>query len=203
MPLATIQIMLLTFAGVSLITLIILTAINLYRKDEIKNQKISTAARMITALFIIASILFIATTMLARTALAHGAYEFNDVTVAQTIEHVRKSPVDQSQDLPENPKNMVVYMYRYTCPDCEDVHDYMTSWLDKQPIPHLYVSSRSEKGSKLRDSAHVEEVPSMLYFDKDGKVTTLVVYKMDTNEKVAVPDTDALDKIERLIQNDN
>ena len=201
MPIGTAQQAALMVLLVAVIALIALVAAGLGGRERPRWMRIaSRAAALVAALSLIVTIGLAITVNLA---VRHGAYEFGEATVAETFEHISKSPTDQSAELPDEPKDLVVYMYRYTCPDCEDVHEYMMGWLKDQPVRYLCVSSRSEKGIALRDELGVKEVPSVIYFDSDGKAHMRIVYVFDDGSKTSVPDMDALDYLEERIAKDD
>ena len=208
MSLSILQPALFAVIAVSVVALIVLTILNLKVKSRAPHAKhlakktppTVVAARVIGVVGIVAMLALAATGLLVQAACDHGAYALGDATVSETVEHIRKSPVDQSDQLPDDPTDMVVYMYRFTCPDCEDVHEELMTWLDGCGKPYLCVSSRSEKGKVLKETLSVTEVPSVIYFDGDGKSHMQIVYKRNENGD-AVIDTEALAYIERAMAN--
>lgn len=208
MSLSILQPALFAVIAVSVVALIVLTILNLRTRTADAGAEHAASkpgltvilARLVGIVAIVAVLMLAGTGVLVRIACDHGAYEFGDATVSETVEHIRKSPVDQSGQLPDVPTDMVVYMYRFTCPDCEDVHEELMTWLDGCGKPYLCVSSRSEKGKVLKETLSVTEVPSVIYFDGDGKPHMQIVYERDGNGD-AVIDTEALAYIERAMAN--
>lgn len=118
--------------------------------------------------------------MQVHIAKAHGMYSY-DIPVMELPNNIAHSPKDQSAefDMEAEHKNTIVMLYRFTCHDCEAVHEQFNAELDSLPYEHYWISSRSEVGQKLREMYNINEVPTMIAFDINGRASVAKAYTYD------------------------
>lgn len=168
------------------------TSFVMKRKHASKNAR--------TAPFIIGCVMLVACAVgtlslstKVNTALAHGLYTF-DTPVAKLDEAIANSPIEMSDQFPtdETPTNAIVVMYRFTCPDCESIYKELNARLSGTRYDIYWISSRSPVGVVLRDAYDIQEVPSIIAFDANGKPNVAVAYYADSAGN-AIMDTAAID----------
>jgi hypothetical protein len=157
------------------------------RRDGAKLHKIPVA---IGALMLAGSLVGSTVLMLTvKEARAHGLYT-TDTKVMPLREQIAKSPVDQSEEfaryLEENdsPKSVIVILYRLTCEDCEAVFEDLSHEMLTMPGTIFWVSSRSATGTELRDLYDIRRVPTVLYFDGEGRPSMATLATKDANGNV-------------------
>ena len=107
-----------------------------------------------------------------QAAKPHGLYSL-DIEVTKLSEGIAHSPIDQSANFdPDEPHtNTIAVLYRFTCPDCEAIYEQFKAQLDSLPYDTYWISSRSTNGRKLLDLYGVNEVPTLIVFDANGRVS--------------------------------
>lgn len=125
----------------------------------------------------------------------HGAYGdfFKKETLADIKYHIEKGFIDQSDEVPDDPKGCVIIFFRWGCDDCINVHDAMLEKLKEYDLFKTYfVSSRSDRGQELINQYPIESVPTgiYIYYDMNSGVpyqrkvlndgTELHEYNLDT-----------------------
>lgn len=154
------------------------------QKDNAKLHKVPVA---IGALMLAGSLVGSAALMMTvQEARAHGLYT-TDTKVMPLREQIAKSPIDQSEEfakyLEENdsPKSTIVILYRLTCEDCEAVFEDLSHEMLTMPGTIFWVSSRSATGTELRDLYDIRRVPTVLYFDGEGRPSMATLATKDAN----------------------
>lgn len=125
----------------------------------------------------------------------YGAYGnfYKKNTLSEIRSNIDNGFIDQSKDVPKDPKGCVIIFFKWGCPDCANIHNELLKTLKKYDLFKTYfVSSRSERGQELLNKYPMDEVPSgiYIYYDMDsgvsyqGKVlndgTKLNEYNLDT-----------------------
>lgn len=115
-------------------------------------------------------------------AKSHGMYTL-DMAAERLLPAIQRSPTDQSEQYAKsisykpgqlvNPdtKSGLVVMYRFSCPDCEYINADMQVKLKASNLPYWWVSSRSEVGRALCERYGIDQVPAIIAFDGNGKMS--------------------------------
>lgn len=166
--------------GVAMLLLAIafIVIIFIKRKNENKTS-LFVLSRITLVLLILVSISTISCIVLAKEANDRGMYD-NSQPINEIIEHVINSPIDQSTEIPAEPKNMIVLVYRFDCPDCNALHNQIEQ--DLSNVNHINVSSRTPEGKMFSTEYGVNQVPSAVAFSSTGEHLTLPLYTSDENE---------------------
>ena len=150
----------------------------------------------------------------------YGAYGdfYKKNSLAEIQYNITNGFIDQSDEVPDDPKGCVIIFFKWGCTDCLNIHDALVERLTEYDLFKTYfVSSRSDKGQELLAEYPMDSVPSGIYIYYDmskgisyqGHVlndgTSLDEYNLDTLLSVQtyircfeLPDAykeDAMDKI--------
>ena len=124
-----------------------------------------------------------------QKAKKYGAYgDFENVeTISSIQKRTANGYVDQSNNLPDDLSGYIVIFFKYGCPDCENIHDKLMAYIDKNQIENIvFVSSRSENGEKLRQDYPIDAVPCGIYVRIHPTTTvnryTEILYEMFPEE---------------------
>lgn len=161
------------------------------RKGKEIPKGVNIAANIVTIVFAVAAIGFGITSAIA---LQHGMYGL-DIRAERIFTNIQKSPIDQSADFakvsnfqegsnPEPVKSSYVVVYRFTCPDCEAISEELDAKLKAEGKPYWYVSSRSAVGKALCSLYGINEVPSIIAYDSQGKASTGIIYTKDGDNTI-------------------
>lgn len=176
---------------------IILTSISiiLTKKNDTKNTITRLPLYLGSCMTIISGILGIVLFTQVQTAKPHGLYSM-DIEVTKLAKGIAHSPLDQSESFnpDEEHKNAIVVLYRFTCPDCEAVYEQFKAQLDSLPYDTYWISSRSKNGRALLEQYGVSEVPTILAFDANGRVSVAKAYTYDDAGN-AILDQSAMDVV--------
>lgn len=148
----------------------------------------------VTAVLTLAAASSLALAVICFMAYDHGMYSL-DIRADRIIRNIQMSPHDQSKELaeatgwsegetPHNPKDAFVVIYRFTCPDCEGVKDELQARLANSGYPYWFVSSRSPLGHAMCELYGVDEVPSLISFDDEGRASLAVIYETKDGKPV-------------------
>lgn len=99
-----------------------------------------------------------------------GAINYNNWLTTPIHQIETKTKTTQRQNAwtkKDLPKNSLVVLYKYECPDCEENYDLLKSIQEKAPTK--YVESGSLLGKYLVKQYGVENVPSLLIWTDDNK----------------------------------
>ena len=99
-----------------------------------------------------------------------GAINYNNWLTTPIHQIETKNKTTQRQNAwtkKDLPKNSLVVLYKYECPDCEENYDLLKSIQEKAPTK--YVESGSLLGKYLVKQYGVENVPSLLIWTDDDK----------------------------------
>ena len=183
----------LTIIIITLITLLIIKGITelLKRKKKPIAKPINTTINICLCVTAITAIGLAITTGIALT---HGMYDMN-IRADKIFENIQKSPVDQSSDfakainyqtgeMPNTLKSSFVILYRFTCPDCELTHDNITAKLNAEGKPYWFVSSRSDVGKALCNLYGISDVPAIIAYDSNGRVSAGKITTLDGDKPI-------------------
>lgn len=115
------------------------------------------------------------------TAKEHGLYS-DQVSITALWDNAFDSMPDQSELVPDEPRSAVLIMYRFDCETCTKLDPKLKIWGDSLGEPYLFVSTRSEKGTKIADKYSIDEVPCLIVFNSQGVPKTFNVYDPATDE---------------------
>lgn len=120
--------------------------------------------------FLLSTLLFSCTCILAEVGMQHGIPLLNDYSVEEMVEYSIVSPLDDSDyvkdKIDSGDFHGKVIFYRADCEDCHELlPDKIEKYNNSQDV--FFVSTRSEKGSILKKDAGVKSVPTA--FEYNGK----------------------------------
>ena len=148
---------------------------------------ITTFALAIVCLFIYGCIF--------SKAKKYGAYGdfYKKNTLAEIKYNIDHGFIDQSAEVPTDPKGCVIIFFKWGCPDCANVHNDLLKKLKEYDLFKTYfVSVQSDKGQQLIRQYPIDSVPSgiYIYYDMNSGVeyqqkvlndgTKLNEYNLDT-----------------------
>ena len=164
-----------------------------------ENVKLTKAyivfTRMAIVAFAISLLVIIIYSIIFSNATKYGAYGdfYKKNTLAEIQYNIRHGFLDQSDEVPDDPKGCVILFFKWNCEDCTNIHDDLLAKLKEYDLFKTYfVSSRSEKGQELLEKYPMDSVPSGIYIyydsskgiDYQGHVlndgTSLDAYNLDT-----------------------
>jgi len=164
--------------------------------ENAKLTKIHNAAFKVGAVaFALALICLFIYGIIFSQAKKYGAYGdfYKKNTLSEIKYNIDHGFIDQSAEVPVDPKGCVIIFFRWGCPDCANVHDALLEKLKEYDLFKTYfVSSRSDRGQQLIAQYPIEEVPSgiYIYYDMNSGVeyqykvlndgTELDEYNLDT-----------------------
>lgn len=125
----------------------------------------------------------------------HGLYT-SDLTLNQLYNGVFNTPVDQSDEIPDNLAGCILIFYQFGCKDCDAIYNDLCAGIEG--YDNIYwISAKSERGQALLELYPIESVPTGVYIQNENGMTTYikkVLYDYDENGN-AVLDTDNLDRL--------
>jgi hypothetical protein len=166
---------------------------------DVENTRITNIYKRFLLLammfFVLALIAITVHSYIFTKAIKYGAYgDFNKKnTLADIKYNIDNGFIDQSAEVPDDPKGCVIIFFKWGCPDCANIHDELTATLKDYDLYKTYfVSSRSDRGQQLLAQYPVSEVPSGIFIyyqntdglDYQSKIlyddTKLNTYNLDT-----------------------
>lgn len=185
----TIKLML-TLATVLIIISVIIIVGELAFKGKAKKTKIIFGATAITSLVMIAMLIFLEASLIARGATLKEA---NNTYISDGILQLKHAPSEYDGDV--QPGDILV-LRKYGCQDCLDIYDDLEKYAEKHDLKIKYVSTTSKIGRDIIKNNNIEDVPSIIYvLQKDnGKnnIMHAVIFK-STKEGKARLDTEILE----------
>ena len=176
--------------------------------------------RLAIVFFAIAMLSIIIYSIIFSRAKAYGAYGdfYRKNSLTEIQNNIQNGFLDQSKEVPDDPKGCVIIFFKWGCEDCTNIHDELLSKLNEYELFKTYfVSSKSERGQELLASYPMDSVPSGIYIyydtsrgiDYQGHVlndgTSLDEYNLDTLLSVQtyircfeLPDEYAEDAIDKI-----
>lgn len=170
--------------------------------------------------FTISLLSIIAYSVIFAKAKKYGAYGdfYKKNSIAEIDYNIKNGFIDQSDEVPDDPKGCVIIFFKWGCTDCLNIHDELLEKLTEYDLFKTYfVSSKSDRGQELLAEYPMDSVPSgiYIYYDMSNGVayqghvlndgTSLNEYNLDTLLSVQtyircfeLPDAykeDAMDKI--------
>ena len=173
----------------------------------IENTKLTKRYGLFTKLaiicFAISCISLLIYSSIFSTARKYGAYgnfeQQNNLTEIQN--NIKFGFIDQSKELPEDPKGSVIIFYKWGCIDCENIHDELLSKLTEYNLYKTYfVSSRSEKGKELLEQFPMDSVPSGIYIRYDTESNGYQGYVLNDGTKLNEYNLDTLLSVQTYIR---
>lgn len=176
------------------IVLIIISVIIIVRelafKGKAKKTKIIFGAIAITSFIVIAMLIFLEASLIARGATLKEA---NNTYISDGILQLKHAPSEYEGDV--EPGDILV-LRKYGCQDCLDIYDDLEKYAEKHDLKIKYVSTTSKIGRDIIKNNNIEDVPSIVYvLQKDnGKnnIMHAVIFK-STKEGKAKLDTEILE----------
>lgn len=184
-------------------------------KEKTQEEETSTEVKksrsivmLLLSVFMIIGVIFLSGTIILKNkALKHGAYtdekydymKSDDVFMIKS--RINHTPIDQSKELAsiEDQKGFIIYMYRWSCGDCEQVYDKVKRIVKDNNVENFYfVSSRSELGKTIVKTFNITEVPSMVYIRQSGGYTIKYITEQNGDQDHTV--TLREDEVMRLIE---
>lgn len=153
------------------------------------------AIRISIVAFVLALLCLFLYSGIFSSARKYGAYGdfYKKNSLAEIKYNIAHGFIDQSEEVPEDPKGCVIIFFRWGCPDCANIHDALLEKMKEYDLYKTYfVSSRSDRGQQLIAEYPIEEVPSgiYIYYDMNSGVpyqykvlndgTELNEYNLDT-----------------------
>lgn len=158
-------------------------------------ERTNHAVRLSIIAFALALICLFGYSLIFSQARKYGAYGdfYKKNTLSEIQYNIAHGFVDQSDEVPEDPKGCVIIFFRWGCPDCTNIHDALLEKMKEYDLYKTYfVSSRSDRGQELIEQYPIEAVPSgiYIYYDMNSGVpyqykvlndgTALDEYNLDT-----------------------
>lgn len=154
-----------------------------------KKTKIIFGATAITALVVIAMLIFLEASLMTKGATLKEA---NNTRISDGILQLKHTPSEYDGDA--QPGDILV-LRKYGCQDCLDIYDDLEKYAEKHDLKIKYVSTTSKIGRDIIKNNNIEDVPSIVYvLQKDnGKnnIMHAVIFK-STKEGKAKLDTEIL-----------
>lgn len=186
-----------TMSNVLIATIVtLIVAIVIRVAIEVMAHKKTPAPKQVRALATIAlaviSTFSVAFAVICAIAFSHGMYDL-DVDATKILKSIEFSPTDQSNEFaraigysegetPTTVKSSFVVIYRFTCPDCEQTHHELESKLRAEGKPYWFISSRSDVGHALCNLYGINEVPSIIAYDSQGRASAGVIYQREGDD---------------------
>lgn len=174
----TFPILMIVLGAIALLSIATIVAITIIRKKKQESKKAILLARIAIILLILSCIGLIITTVLVKSASDRGMYD-NTQPIDEVMYHIENSPIDQSSEIPAEPTNLLVRVYRFDCKDCNALHETIEN--DIANYDHINVSSRTPEGKIFSVEYGVNQVPSIVAFNSAGEHLTLPLYTSDEN----------------------
>ena len=185
----TIKLML-ALATILIIISVIIIVGKLAFTGSVKKTKIIFSATAITSLVVIAILIFLEASLIARGATLKEA---NNTYISDGILQLKHAPSEYDGDV--EPGDILV-LRKYGCQDCLDIYDDLEKYAEKHDLKIKYVSTTSKIGRDIIKNNNIEDVPSIVYvLQKDnGKnnIMHAVIFK-STKEGKARLNTEILE----------
>lgn len=185
----TIKLML-ALATILIIISVIIIVGELASTGSAKKIKIVFGSVAITSFIVIAMLIFLEASLVARGATLKEA---NNTYISDGILQLKHAPSEYEGDV--NPGDILV-LRKYGCQDCLDIYDDLEEYAKKHDLKIKYISTTSKIGRDIIKNNNIEDVPSIVYvLQKDnGKnnIMHAVIFK-STKEGKAKLNTEILE----------
>lgn len=133
----------------------------------------TAASRATFLIAIITLITCLLTGALQIKATSHGMYN-NNMPINEIIDYTIHTPSDESDKLTNDLTSTLIYVYRFDCDDCKDIHDTLTDTLSD--TPHLSISSRNPTAQIFIADKNITSVPSVIAIDQNANIETFNIF---------------------------
>ena len=173
--------------------LIVISVIMIIRElaftGRAKKTKVIFGSAAITALVVIAMLIFLEASLMTKGATLKEA---NNTYISDGILQLKHAPSEYDGDVEAGD---ILILRKYGCQDCLDIYDDLEKYAEKHDLKIKYVSTTSKIGRDIIKNNNIEDVPSIIYvLQKDnGKnnIMHAVIFK-STKEGKAKLDTEIL-----------
>ena len=173
--------------------LIVISVIMIIRElaftGRAKKTKVIFGSAAITALVVIAMLIFLEASLMTKGATLKEA---NNTYISDGILQLKHAPSEYDGDVEAGD---ILILRKYGCQDCLDIYDDLEKYAEKHDLKIKYVSTTSKIGRDIIKNNNIEDVPSIIYvLQKDnGKnnIMHAVIFK-STKEGKDKLDTEIL-----------